>query len=112
MRFTLNAPVDPGQCVTVDYNIGFHTDIAPNQTWANQAELPQYESLDVLGTGRLYTSTAMAQVWMTNAFTAVPPLKTLVAPASGGAVIGQDVTYEITVPRTPVNAALNAVVID
>ena len=109
MRITLNVPVDAGQCVTVDYNLGFHSDVAPNQTWANLGALPEYASLPAAG--RIYTSAATAQVWMTNAFTAAPPTKTVVAPVSGEATIGETVTYAITVPGAPVNGALDAVVV-
>ncbi len=64
MIFVLSTPVNPGQCVTVDYNIGFHTDFSPNQTWNNSATLNEYWSLPA--NGRIYASTATAQVWMTN----------------------------------------------
>ncbi len=40
MNFVLSTPVNPGQCVTIDYTIGFHTDIAAaDQTWSNSATL-------------------------------------------------------------------------
>jgi uncharacterized repeat protein (TIGR01451 family)/fimbrial isopeptide formation D2 family protein len=107
MRIELSAPVEPGQCVTVDYDIGFRTDIAPNQTWSNQARLPEYRSLPEQG--RLYASVDMAQVWMTNVARFQPLSKTLVSPAE--ATIGEEVVYEITVPAEPVNAALDDVVV-
>jgi uncharacterized repeat protein (TIGR01451 family)/fimbrial isopeptide formation D2 family protein len=107
MNFVLSKPVDPDQCVTVDYNLGFHNDIPAGQTWSNQARLSQYGSLPA--DGRLYTSTAAAQIWMTNQVSVQPLTKTLMSPAE--ATIGETVTYQITVPGTPVNAALSNVVV-
>ncbi len=107
MSFVLSTPVNPGQCVTVDYNIGFHTDIAAGQTWSNQARLPQYWSLPA--NGRLYASTDLAQVWMTNKVTVQPVSKTLTSPAE--ATIGETVTYRITVPGVPMNTELANVVV-
>ena len=107
MIFVLNTPVDPGQCVTVNYNIGFHTDIAAGQTWSNQARLPQYWSLPA--NGRLYAPTDMAQVWMTNKVIVQPVSKTLTSPAE--ATIGETVTYQITVPSVPMNTELANVLV-
>jgi uncharacterized repeat protein (TIGR01451 family)/fimbrial isopeptide formation D2 family protein len=111
MQFTLNTPLDPGACATITYNVGFHNDIAPTQTWSNEAIVGQYWSLPSADPllAREYIAIApvpASMVWMTNAFTAEPPTKTIFAPASAEASIGQDVTYEITVPGAPVNAAL------
>ncbi|MGB9081565.1 MAG: isopeptide-forming domain-containing fimbrial protein, partial [Desulfuromonadaceae bacterium] len=107
MSFMLNTPVNPGQCVTVDYNIGFHTDLAADQTWSNQAGLPQYGSLPT--NGRLYAPTDLAQVWMTNKVTVQPVSKTLTSPAE--ATIGEAVTYRITVPGMPMNTELANVLV-
>ncbi|TFG81412.1 MAG: isopeptide-forming domain-containing fimbrial protein, partial [Chromatiales bacterium] len=109
MNFLFNMPVDPGQCVTVDYNIGFHSGLAADQTWSNQARLPQYESLP--SNGRIYAPTDLAQVWMTNKVTVQPVSKTLTSAAE--ATIGETVTYRIAVPGMPMNTELaNAVVSD
>jgi large repetitive protein len=102
MVFALGTPVNPGRCATVDYNVGFHTDLAPNQTWSNQARLPQYASL--AANGRLYVPAETAQVWMTNKVTVQPLSKTLASPVE--ATIGDTVTYRITVPGTPMNTEL------
>ncbi len=107
MIFVLNTPVNPGQCVTVNYNIGFHTDIAAGQTWSNQARLAQYASLPT--NGRLYAPADLAQVWMTNRVTVQPVSKTLTSPAE--ATIGEAVTYRITVPGIPMNTELANVVV-
>ena len=112
MTFVLNnanKPVNPGQCVTIDYTIGFHTNLSPNETWSNSATLNEYWSLPA--NGRLYASSGPAQVWMTNKVTVQPLSKTLTSPAE--ATIGETVTYQITVPGTPMNTELgNAVVSD
>ena len=105
MSFTLTTPVNPGQCVTVDYTVGFNADVAPNSKWANQASLPTYASLET--NGRTYTTTETAQVWMTNTFPGVTPTKTVDVTE---AVIGQEVAYTIVIPAA--NAALSNVVID
>jgi len=111
MRIALRdgVPVNPGECITVDYNIGFHTDLGVSNTWSNQAGLPEYRSLPLSQSGRIYTSTNVARVWMTNLVNDEQLLKTLVSPAE--ATIGDDVVYQITVPAVAMNSALNNVVV-
>jgi uncharacterized repeat protein (TIGR01451 family)/fimbrial isopeptide formation D2 family protein len=104
-----SAPVNPGECITVDYNIGFHTDVTVSTTWSNQARLPEYRSLPLSQTGRIYTSTNSAEVWMTNLVNDEQLLKTLISPAE--ATIGDDVVYQITVPAAPMNSALDNVAV-
>ncbi len=111
MNFVLNTPVNPGQCVTVDYNIGFHTDFGPNQTWNNSATLNEYWSLPAQS-GQKYAPTSSAQFYMTNKVSVTPLSKTLVSPVSPAeATIGQEVVYRIAVPSTAVSAALDNVVV-
>jgi uncharacterized repeat protein (TIGR01451 family)/fimbrial isopeptide formation D2 family protein len=105
MIFVLNTPVNPGQCVTIDYNIGFYTDFGPNQTWNNSVTLDEYWSLP-LQSGQKYGALGPAIFTMTNSATISQPSKTLSAPASGEATIGDAVVYLITVPTTLINAAL------
>ena len=111
MRIALldSAPVNPGECITVDYNIGFHTDLTASTTWSNQARLPEYRSLPLSEPGRLYTSNSLVEVWMTNLVNNEQLLKTLISPAE--ATIGDNVVYRITVPAVPVNSALDNVVV-
>ncbi|MCJ7814617.1 MAG: isopeptide-forming domain-containing fimbrial protein, partial [Xanthomonadales bacterium] len=104
-----SAPVNPGECITVDYDIGFHTDLTVSRTWSNQAGRPEYRSLPLSQTGRIYTSTNSAEVWMTNLVNDEQLLKTLISPAE--ATIGDDVVYQITVPAAPMNSALDNVVV-
>ena len=62
LHFLLTTPVDPGQCLTIDYDIGFYTDFGPNQTWNNSATVDAYWSLPAQSGQRygclLYTSDA------------------------------------------------------
>lgn len=110
LRITLgdSAPVAQGACVTVDYNLGFHTDVTSSTTWSNQAQVAAYRSLPA-GGGRLYAAGAAAQVWMTNLASPAQLLKTLKSAAE--ATIGDDVAYEIRVPATAQNIALTNVVV-
>jgi len=111
MRIALldGIPVNPGECITVDYNIGFHTDLTVSKTWNNQAGLPEYRSLPLSQSGRLYTSTSVSEVWMTNLVNEEQLLKTLVSPAE--ATIGDEVVYQIKVPAVPMNNALDNVAV-
>jgi uncharacterized repeat protein (TIGR01451 family) len=111
MRIALldSSPIQPGACVTVDYSLGFHTDLTVSKTWSNQARLSEYWSLPLATPGRLYLSTPLAQVWMTNLVGVDQLLKTLLSPAA--ATIGEEVIYQIKVPAVPMNAALNNVVV-
>jgi uncharacterized repeat protein (TIGR01451 family)/fimbrial isopeptide formation D2 family protein len=106
-----SAPVNPGECVTVDYNIGFHSDLTVQNTWSNQARLPEYRSLPLSEQGRLYASLNPAHVWMTNLLNVESLSKTLQLPASGAATIGEEVVYQIRVPAVPMNATLDNVVV-
>ncbi len=112
MTFELNTPVNPTECVTIDYTIGFHSDVVPNQTWNNSVTLDEYWSLATpTTTGQQYGPLTSTPFVMTNPVTVQPLTKVVTSPASGEATIGEDVVYEITVPSSPVNAALNNVVV-
>ncbi|WP_175452576.1 isopeptide-forming domain-containing fimbrial protein [Thiohalomonas denitrificans] len=108
LSIQLNTPVDPGQCVTVDYDIGFHTDFGPDQTWNNSVTLDEYWSLP-LQSGQVYGLVGPAEFWMTNQATIDPPSKVLTSTSE--ATIGEEVTYEIRVPANPANAALYDLVV-
>ncbi len=81
MIFVLNTPVNPGQCVTVDYNIGFHTDFGPNQIWNNSATLNEYWSLPAQS-GQKYAPTGSSQFYMTNKVSVTPLAKARGSPAA------------------------------
>jgi large repetitive protein len=108
LSFVLNAPVNPGQCLSVDYDIGFHTDFGPNQSWSNSAALVEYWSLPAAA-GQKYTPAVGAQFHMTNQVSVQSLVKTLTSVPT--ATIGEEVSYLITVPGTAVNAALDEVVV-
>ncbi len=76
MTFVLSTPVNPGQCVTIDYNIGFYTDFGSNQTWNNSVTLAEYWSLP-LQSGQKYGALGPAIFTMTNSATISQPSKTL-----------------------------------
>lgn len=111
MRFTLqdSAPILSGECITVDYNIGFHTDLTAQSTWSNQARLREYWTLPA--NGRRYAQSATDALWMTNVVNVEPLTKSLLSPASGEAAIGEVVQYQITVPGAPMNVALDSVAV-
>jgi uncharacterized repeat protein (TIGR01451 family)/fimbrial isopeptide formation D2 family protein len=110
LRITLgdSAPVAPGACVIVDYAIGFHTDTTSSSTWSNQARVDGYFSLPG-GQGRAYAAGAGAQVWMTNLAGAAQLLKTL--QSASEATVGDEITWQVRVPATPMNIALSNVVV-
>ncbi|MCK4865605.1 MAG: isopeptide-forming domain-containing fimbrial protein, partial [Gammaproteobacteria bacterium] len=110
MIFDLLTPVNAGQCVTINYDIGFYTDFGPNQTWNNSVTVDEYWSLP-LQTGQQYASLGPTIFTMSNIATIGLPAKIMSSPASGEATIGEDVVYQITVPAVAVNAALYDVVI-
>ncbi len=104
-----SAPIAPGDCVTVNYRIGFYNDIAPFSTWNNTATLAEYRSRPLTLSGRVYTPSDVARVYMTNQFGIARLSKTLIS--GDQATIGEQVVYEILVPATTVNAALDNVVV-
>jgi len=111
MIFDVIAPVNPAQCVTVSYNIGFHNDIPPNQLWYNTVVVNEYWSLPAQS-GQTYAALGPTQFSMTNNTVINPPLKTMVSPVSGEATVGEEVVYHITVPGNVPNSALYDVVIN
>ncbi|MGB9081144.1 MAG: hypothetical protein WCD00_07575 [Desulfuromonadaceae bacterium] len=110
MIFVFNTPVNPGQCATVDYNIGFHTDFGPNQTWNNSASLNEYWSLPAQS-GQKYVPTGSSQFFMINKVSVTPLAKVVIAPTTGEVTIGEEAVYQITVPSVAVSAALDNVVV-
>lgn len=107
LTFDLIAPVSPGQCARVEYSIGFHTDVEPDQVWNNSVTAAEYWSLP-LSSGQQFAALGPAEYWMTNSFLDPLPLKTLVSPATE-ARIGEEVVYAITIPAA--NALRSNVVV-
>jgi len=110
MVFRLITPVNPGQCVNIDYNIGFYADFPLNQIWYNSASLNEYWSLPLLS-GQRYPGLGPVAFGMTNAIPQSPPVKTLISPLTGEATVGDVVVYHIAVPGVPTTAALYNVVV-
>ena len=110
LQFALLTAVNPGQCVTVDYGIGFHTDFGPNQLWNNSVTVDEYWSLPV-SSGQQYLPIGTAEYYMTNQVNIEPLSKDVTNPVSGEITVGEDAVYSVTVPAVPVNAVLNNVVV-
>ncbi len=110
MVFNLITAVDPGQCLTVDYDIGFYTDFGPDQSWNNSVTVDEYWSLP-LQSGQQYAPLGPAEFFMNNVGSIEPASKAMLSPASGEITIGEEVLYRINVPAVAANAALYDVVI-
>ena len=108
MLFELLTAVNPGECVEVDYDIGFNTDFSANENWNNSVNVDSYWSLDS-ELGQLYLPLGPTEFTMMNNAPFDPPVKTLLSPLNGEASIGDIVTYQITLPAS--NAARYEVVI-
>ncbi|MCK4585890.1 MAG: isopeptide-forming domain-containing fimbrial protein, partial [Gammaproteobacteria bacterium] len=108
--FDLITPVNPGQCVTINYDIGFYTDFGPNQSWNNSVTVDEYWSLP-LTSGQQYAPLGPTIFTMNNAAVIGLPAKSMMSPVSGEATIGEEVVYHITVPSVAANAALFDVVV-
>jgi large repetitive protein len=107
MVFALNTPVAPGQCAEIQYDIGFHADVVPNQLWANSVTATEFWSLPTPTTdGQQYAAVGPTEFWMTNISLDPLPVKTLVSPLTE-ATIGETVVYQIVIPA--INAARNDV---
>ncbi len=103
----LNVPVMPGGVLTIDYDIGFHTDTPPNTSWSHGAGITEYWSLPATS-GQRYAPVAVTEFVMSNPATLAVPVKTLVTPTTK-AVVGEEVEYTITVPGATLSAALSDV---
>ncbi|MBE0502154.1 MAG: isopeptide-forming domain-containing fimbrial protein, partial [Desulfuromonadales bacterium] len=110
LNFILNQPVAPAQCVTISYSCGFYNDFGPNQLWNNSAAIEDYWSLPPAA-GQRYNPLTSSSFYMTNLVVDEPLSNIMLAPASGTATIGEQVVYQITVPGTPVLAALDNVIV-
>jgi len=75
MQFELLVAIDPTQCVTLDYEMGFYTDFPSTQTWSNSVTVDEYWSLPA-SSGQLYSPVGPAQFFMTNIVGVRPMSKT------------------------------------
>jgi len=106
LHFLLATPVNPGQSLVIDYDIGFYTDFGANQTWNNAVTLDRYWSLPS-GSGQEYGPVGPAIFVMHNiASPSVPLVKDLLSPVSAEAAIGEEIVYQITVPANPYAGAM------
>lgn len=110
VAFTDARPINPTECVFVEYDIGFAGNIAPNTPWNNTATVQNYWSLPA-SSGREYIPADIATVYMTNTATLADPIKAIALPVAPTTTvtIGEEVRYTITIPAT--NATLTNVVV-
>ncbi|MGE0081227.1 MAG: SdrD B-like domain-containing protein [Thiohalomonadaceae bacterium] len=101
-------PLAPGQCVHVDYDIGFAATVGLNEAWQNSATVEHYFSLPA-ASGQQYGPVGPAVFSMHNVAPIYRPLKEAVT--TGEVTIGDEVIYRITVPGTGMNAAMHDVVV-
>jgi uncharacterized repeat protein (TIGR01451 family)/fimbrial isopeptide formation D2 family protein len=113
MVFRFNTPIDPGVCVDINFDMGFYTDFAANQSWSNTVDVNEYWSLPPANAQK-YPAIGPVTFDMNNLGTTFPPPeKTMVtpAPALPEATIGDEVVYQILVPATPAPAVMYNVTI-
>ncbi|MDP1635128.1 MAG: isopeptide-forming domain-containing fimbrial protein [Gallionellaceae bacterium] len=111
MVFRLITPVNPGECVNIDYGIGFQSTVPLNDIWYNSASLNEYWSLPLLS-GQRYPGLGPVAYGLAYTLPQDPPVKTLLSPLGGEATIGDEIVYRIAVPgATSSSAALFDVVV-
>ena len=104
---SLNQGINSGQCVYVDFNIGFGA-VPPNQSWNNTAVMSPYWSLPATS-GQRYAGLGPVLFAMNNVAPLAAPTKVLlssIGSVSGEVTIGDELVYRITVPGTPVGGTL------
>ena len=109
MLFEVLTAVNPGQCIELDYDLGFYTDFGANQNWNNSVTIDEYWSLP-LQSGQQYAALGPTTFTLLNNNPFVPPVKVLLTPASNEATIGEEVEYTITIPSS--NAARYDIIVD
>lgn len=113
MQFEILTAVQPGQCVIIDYTMGFYNDFGPGELWNNSAALDVYWSLPA-STGQQYPGSGPAEFFMTNQVNVEPLTKAVITPdpnITDEVTIGDLVEYSIVVPGNPLNAQLTNVVV-
>ncbi|WP_159435993.1 DUF11 domain-containing protein [Microbulbifer donghaiensis] len=106
MVFTFAAPLAAGQCLDIDYDVGFRSDVGSAESWANSFTVDEYWSLpDSSGQRYAPVSLPLPFQMQTTAASADPLLKELLAPADGTAAVGEEIRYRITVPSSPVTSS-------
>mgnify|MGYP001813541004 FL=1 len=69
--FTFNTPIDPGECINVDFDIGFYNDFGFG-AFSNQVIVNEYYSLPPAD-AQLYGPLGPEQYIMSNPATVIPP---------------------------------------
>ncbi|VAW55291.1 hypothetical protein MNBD_GAMMA06-1054, partial [hydrothermal vent metagenome] len=108
MVFTFTTPVDPTQCVNIDFDIGFYTDFGFGP-FSNVVNVNEYYSLPPAD-AQLYGPLGPVDFIMVNPVTAIPPPAKIKISADE-ATIGDDVVYQITVPSVVTGTILYDVTI-
>ncbi|MEX2963685.1 isopeptide-forming domain-containing fimbrial protein [Microbulbifer sp. TYP-18] len=105
MGFSFQAPIAPGSCLDIDYEIGFYTDIGGGENWINTFAVDEFWSLPA-NTGERYAPVPLGTPYpMGTVATAVTaPQKTLQTAAT--AAVGEEVVYRIQVPGSATTAAI------
>lgn len=99
MLFVLSAPLPPGLCIDIDYDIGFHQDVSGDQSWVNTFTVDHYWSLPDSAAQQYSPVMLPVPFAMSTAAAVVEPLtKLLLLPADGTAAIGEQLHYRMTVP--------------
>ncbi|WP_250458905.1 hypothetical protein [Microbulbifer litoralis] len=106
----------PGDCLSIEYNVGLHTDIPSGHTWYNSFHPSSYASLEDEGVvnRRLYGTDVAPQcsAGLPNCFELLTPVAeagpltlALESPDDGLAPIGESVSYRIRVPGNPITSS-------
>lgn len=106
----------PGDCLSIEYNVGLHTDIPSGHTWYNSFHPSSYASLEDEGVvnRRLYGTDVAPQcsAGLPNCFELLTPVAeagpltlALESPDDGLAPIGEPVSYRIRVPGNPITSS-------
>lgn len=108
---SLNKAVNPGQCVYVDFYIGFDN-VAPIHAWNNTVNLSPYWSLPGAVptlSGQEYAGLGPVNFGMNNVATLPTPTKTVqssTGTVAGEVAIGDELVYRITLPGSSVPGTL------
>ncbi|WP_237055237.1 isopeptide-forming domain-containing fimbrial protein [Microbulbifer sediminum] len=112
MIFALDTAVDPGQCLEIDYDIGFYPDVGGGQNWINTFTVDEYWSLPPRNAQQYSPVVVPLPYQMNTAPTSVDPLqKILLQPGDGTAVVGEEVVYQLLVPASDSASAIYDLVI-
>ena len=107
--FTFNTPIDPAECVNIDFDIGFYSDFGFG-AFSNLVEVNEYYSLPPAD-AQLYGPLGPEPYIMSNPLTVIPPPAKIKFSPADEATIGDEVVYHITVPGVATGTILYDVTI-